>query len=254
MTKQNQIFEAMGNIGEDIAANAIKGADRRKRRIPLKITIIAAAAALSMLVGFAAKTNDMRVMFHGNNTAQRGFTTTLTDQEYTIPAELEPLRDNYGTFKCFVEMMPSELYEKFGLTMLTSDNFAETKDVKMRRSIGSGEEHTWEPQIYGNESWMNIDYFLYDKNLGTNVWIKGHYNTNVESLHGSARFGLADLNSDIVKLVDGSLAMVCDRSAAFCLDGVYYTIDFDDYMNESIATIDNMKQVLDDLGILAPAE
>lgn len=254
MTKQEQLFEAIGNIGDDIAENAVKNTEQRRRRIPLKITIIAAAAVLSLLVGFAAKNDNFGVMFYGNNTAQRGFTTTLTDQQYTIPAELEPLRSETGTFHCFVEMLPGELYEKFGLTMLTSDNFAETKDVKMRRSIGSGEEHTWEPQIYGNESWMNIDYFLYDKNLGKNVWIKGHYNTNVESLHGSARFGLADLNSDIVKLVDGSLAMVCDRSAAFCLDGVYYTIDFDDYMNESIATIDNMKQVLDDLGILAPAE
>lgn len=256
MTKQEQLFEAIGNIGDDIAESAVKNTERRGRRIPLRVAMIAAAAVLSMLVGFVAKNNDFRVTFHGNNTAQRGFTTTLTDQKYTIPTELAPLRSETGTFNCFVEMLPGELYEKFGLTMLTSDNFAETKDVKMRRSINGGEKHTWEPQMYGNESFMYITYCLYDKNLGANIWIKGYYvaNTDKDCFSGGANFGLADLNSDIVTLRDGSLAMICDRSAAFCLDGVYYTLDFDDYMNENVATIDNMKQILADLEILAPAE
>lgn len=255
MTKQEQLFEAIGNIGDDIAESAVKNTERRGRRIPLKITIIAAAAVLSMLVGFAAKNDDFRVTFHGNNTHQRGFTTTLTDQQYTIPAELEPLRNEYGSFSCFVDMMPSELYEKFGLTMLTSDNFTETKDVKRKRSINSGKKHTWEPRINGDELCVDLEYCLYDKNIGINVWFKGTYIADNERyiMQGSS-FGLADLNSDIVPLRDGSLAMICDRSAAFCLDGVYYTLNFDDYMNGSVATIDNMKQILADLEILATAE
>lgn len=256
MTKQEQLFEAIGNIGDDIAESAVKNTEQRRRRIPLRVAIIAAAAVLSMLVGFAAKSDNFGVTFRGNDTAQRGFTATLTEHRYTIPAELEPLRSADNVFHCFVDMAPSELYGKFGLKMLTSNNFAETKDVKMRRSISNGEEHTWEPLIYGNESFMYITYCLYDKNLGTNIWIKGQYSGNLDKhrFEGNASFNLADENADIVTLRDGSLAMVSDRSAAFCLDGVYYMLDFDDYLNGSVATIDNMKQILADLEILAPAE
>lgn len=257
MTKSNQLFEAMGKIDDDIAANAIEAA-RHKRKKPLTLVIIAAAAAiLTVIAGAAARNDDFRITFHGDNASERGFTATLTDQQYTIPEELEPLRDSYGTIRGFTEMLPSELYEKLGLTMLTSENFTETKDVKMRRAIHSDDYHTgdiyhaWEPSIRGDEIHLEVEYCLHDDNISANVWFKGYYVADNERyIMQGGRFGLADEDADIVTLSDGSLAMVSDRSAAFCLDGVFYMLDFDDYKNESIATIDNMKQVLADLMLI----
>lgn len=254
MTKQNQLFEAIGSIDDDIAARAIEAA-RHKRKKPLTLVIIAAAAAvITVLAGAAARNDDFRITFHGNNTPERGFTASLTDQQFTIPAELEPLRNEYGKFHCFVDMLPSELYEKLGLTMLTSENFTETKDVKMKRAI-DGDYHTWEPIIHGSEACIDVEYCLYNKSIDANIWFKGYYVADNEKyIMQGGRFGLADEDADIVTLSDGSLAMVSDRSAAFCLDGVFYMLDFDDYKNESIATIDNMKQVLADLGIYTPVQ
>lgn len=258
MTKQNKLFEAIGNIDDDIAANAIKAAQQRKRKKPLTLAAIAAAAAiLTVIAGAAAKNDRFRVTFYTNNTSERGFTATLTDQQYTIPDEFEPLRQRDGSLFCFVDMLPSELYGKLGLTMLTSENFTETMDVKMQRAIHSDDYHdsdkyhTWEPKIHGDELCIELQYCLYDKNVGANVWFSGTYIADNERyIMQGANFGLADENADIVPLNDGSLAMVSDTTAAFCLDGVYYTLDFDDYKNESVANIDNMKQVLADLMIV----
>ena len=54
MAKQNQLFEAIGSIDDDIAANAIKTAEQSKHKRPLRIAMIAAAslaAALAVAVG-----------------------------------------------------------------------------------------------------------------------------------------------------------------------------------------------------------
>ena len=54
MTNRNQLFEAIGGINDDIAAKAIKKAERSRRKRPLRITAVAAAslaAALALAVG-----------------------------------------------------------------------------------------------------------------------------------------------------------------------------------------------------------
>ena len=251
----------MGYIDDGIAERAINSATQKKRKKPITlIAIVAAAAVLSMIVGFSAKNDAFEINFHGNNISQRGFTATLTDQQYTVPEEFETMRDGYGHIRGFVDMLPSEVYEKVGLTMLTSENFTETKDVKMRRSIDSGEQHSWEPMIKTSELnnkdvSLEIEYCLYDKNINANVWFRPTYIAdNEHCIWNGASFGLADDNADIVKLNDGGLAMVSDDTAAFVLDGAYYHLSFDDYKNEKIATIDNMKQVLADLNLYTPAE
>lgn len=246
----------MGYIDDDIAERAINSVEQKKRKKPITLIAIAAAAAvISLMVGFAAKNDAFEISFHGNNISQRGFTATLTDQQYTVPEEFETMRDRYGHIRGFVEMLPSEVYERVGLTMLTNENFTETKEVKMRRSIEGGEKHTWEPMISGDELCMKIDYCLYDKNLDANVWFQGTYVADNERyIMRGGSFGLADYNADIVKLTDESLAMVSDRVTAFCLYGAYFELKFDDYMNEEISNMDNMKQVLIDLGIYTPAE
>lgn len=262
MTKQNQLFEAIGYIDDSIAERAINSIEQKKRKKPITLIAIAAAAAvLSMIVGFAAKNDAFEISFHGNNISQRGFTATLTDQQFNIPVEFESMR-NYQDIGGFVDMLPSEVYEKVGLTMLTSENFTETKDVKMRRSIASGEQHSWEPQIWvhgkvNDYLSLQIEYCLYDKIVGANVWFRADYIADNERLVWNGAdfdFNAIDTDADIVKLNNGELAMVSDDTAAFVLDGIYYRLDFDDYKNENIATIDNMKQVLADLGIYTPAE
>lgn len=260
MTNQNQLFEAMGYIDDDIAERAIDSVVQKKRKKPITLIAIAAAAAvLSMIVGFAAKNDAFEISFHGNNISQRGFTATLTDQQFTIPKEFDPMRDEYHNIRGFVDMLPGEVYEKVGLTMLTSENFTETKDVKMRRSFASGEKHSWEPMIHtggmAEDLELEIEYCLYNKNIDTNVWVRATYIADNERfVWRGANFGLADDDADIVKLNDGGLAMVSDDTAAFVLDGAYYHLTFDDYQNKEIATLDNMKQVLADFGIYTPAE
>lgn len=56
MTKQIQLFKAIGDIDDDIAANAIEAAQHKLKPAKLRVMLMiaAAAAALTLLVGFAA--------------------------------------------------------------------------------------------------------------------------------------------------------------------------------------------------------
>ncbi|MDE6729031.1 MAG: hypothetical protein K2J80_14010, partial [Oscillospiraceae bacterium] len=48
MTKQIQLFKAIGNIDDDIAANAIEAAQHKRK--PIKLVIIGAMAAAAFIV------------------------------------------------------------------------------------------------------------------------------------------------------------------------------------------------------------
>lgn len=261
MTKNNQLFEAIGCIDDAIAERAINSIEQKKRKKPITLIAIAAAAAvLSLIVGFASKNGEYErfdVTFQTNNSPKRGFTTTITEHHFTIPEEFETMCNRYGHLSGHLEMLPNEVFEKFGLTMLTSENFSETKDVKMKY-VNEYDEviATWEPNISGDEKHVEIRYPLYDKNIGTNVWIEAVYIADMETciIMGLGDYHFADQEADIVTLNDGSLAMVSDTDAAFCYDGVGYRLRFDDYKNESAANIDNMKQVLADLNLYTPAD
>lgn len=61
MTKQIQLFKAIGNIDDDIAANAIEAAQHKSR--PLKLIIIGAIAAAALIVMGCATVIRSSLMF-----------------------------------------------------------------------------------------------------------------------------------------------------------------------------------------------
>lgn len=254
MTKSNPIFEAMSNIDDEIAANAIESVEKNKRKKPMLFVMIAVAALFSLLVGFTTANESFGLRF-GTNGSEHGFNLNLTSQELTIPEEYKTPTEGQH-FRSFVDIPPSELFPKFGITMLTSDNFTDTEEVKYKREAGD-ETATWEPYLnilLVDDDFIaaEIDYFLYDKNIDKTVWFKAEYISDVDRVNAkyhTYHYGVEENNAETVTLNDGSLCLVSNNGAMFAYNGVRYEIYFD-YGEEKSAEL--YKQVLADLEIYTP--
>lgn len=247
MNNTNPIFEAMSCLDENYAAESIKPR-KGKMKKPLKIAVIAAAfaAALSLLAGFMSSTSDrFRVKFLTKNSSEHGFYLDLKPHEYTIPDEYKStFTDDH--YRGFADILPGELLEKFGLSILTSENFTDTKDVAYQRNY----DYTWEPYFDVDEFKATFDYFLRDKKIGANVWFRAEYIADIDRVEISARYRFDENNDpEIITLNDGSPCMVSDTMAVFAYNGVGYRLWFD-YGEEQSTEL--YKQVLADLGIYTP--
>lgn len=267
MNKLNTLFEAMNDIDDNIVANAVK--TRKKRPIAL---IVAAAAAVSILAltGYADKNDEYRpegkdVMIEYSDGSVFGF--DLSTFDIAIPDQYKPDSTSSNLIKmsdCTTKatgVLPSELFEAFGLTMLTSDNFIEFSEnfeletLNRYDYINDAIIKEFGPPVYvygsdGIEFW----YHLYDKNTQRLVSIQAHYCTT-ENYSCTVDDGETCKYKQILTLKDGSKCRVTENNATFAYEGVVYQIDMwcpeygvdwnykDDFIK--------LKQVIKDLGILA---
>lgn len=275
MTKQEQLFAAIGGIDDDIAANALKTAERSGRKTPLKIVLIAAAlAAISLLAGFT-------VIF--KNTAEQNgkklieFNIKLHN-EIVFPS-IEELTEmgafnpddgtpgvNYsvtGEYRYHTKTDPRTVIEKHGLNFIVNNNDNFTR--------ANAEEH---PELLYENSYFEE----------MSVRIMGDFHKEYRSQFALFTFGLIDKRLDLpvsfitqcyfeelsvptttvidewskYELIDmnnGEKALIeeCNYPAELQRDTsatAYFTYDGIVYSVGAATDIDGMKEVLADLGVL----
>lgn len=268
MTKQNQLFEAIGNIDDDIAANALKPTARRGLKKPLKFVLIAAAAAaLSLLVGFN--------VYYKNFVEQNGkpllrLNITL-HKEIVFPSveeliELGAFDPDDGTpgvnsdfpvYRFHTKTDPRTVIEKYNLNFIVNNN-----DNFTRANAEDHPELLYE-NSYFEEMYVRImaDFFkenrsqkanfmfgLIDKRLDLPVtFIIDCYFEELSRPAGTvideeAKYTLIELNN-------GEKALIEMRSSTSAL--AYFTYDGIVYNVSAGTDIDGIKQVLADLGVYA---
>lgn len=242
MDKQIQLYEAISNIDKDIAANAIKGEEKRKSKKPLRIALIAAAAAaaLSLIVG----ANMPRTKSYGRIAEYYGVNDEDVVYFYPTPQKFT-LPDNFalneeGAFNGELETL-DEVYETFGLTPIFNDNFT--------LSEKANERSVYQVRSYGDTNIVSvlcIEYYLYSKSLNDNILIRADYYPNVDFME-TRNSGNGYENVEILTLNDGSQCLIKDEFTIFAYDGVVYTV----HNRYGGKTLDNndIKQVLTDLGV-----
>lgn len=262
MNNTNRIFEAMNDLDENYAAEAILPR-KKKMKKPLKIAIIVvAAAALALLTGFttSAVRGRHRFGFYRENSAGHAFDLELTARELTVPKEFMPQEGYHQSFDS-VDIPPSELFEMFGLTLPINDNFTEADGEKPAVDVG----------IVDDNIKIEFNYTLYNKTIGGNVYFGIIYFSRIDNLTYQSNQGLLPGEpAEIITLNDGSLCMVTGSMAVLSLDGAHCTLQLPyDYeipanigqmsvdeqyrivgeMIEAMPGIDTVKQVLTDLEI-----
>lgn len=260
MNNINPIFEALSGV--DDRHIPVKQEKRPGKKI--KIALIAAASAvLALLVGFttSAVSGRHRFGFYRENSVGHAFDLELTARELTVPKEFIPQEGYHQSFDS-VEMPPSELFEKFGLTLPINDNFTEL----------SGKKPTVDVRILDDNIVIEFNYTLYNKTIGRDVYFVTLYFSRTDNLSYDSRQGLLPGEPvEIITLSDGSLCMVTGYMAVLSLDGAHCTLqlpfEYDEPDNygdlprseqerilaelvEAMPGIDAVKQVLSDLGVL----
>ena len=240
--RENEIneFIKLGKMG------TIEKSKPKKFRI---LIVAAAAAVLSLLVGFTtAEIVKNTIIVEG--VGQVKF--DLYKQDITIvPKEELPQEKYTGS----INMPTEELFAKFGVEPIMTDNFS--YDVTPTKQWYSGDDegnavpvNICLPLVFYGEGYVTIDYCLYDKARDINIRMSAVFQTaddldvgwiiEQEKLYG---------DHELIKLNDGS---DCHLSRAygirFAHDGVYYFIIGDENYREF--DIETQKQIMRDFGLL----
>ncbi|MCM1164410.1 MAG: hypothetical protein NC299_09895 [Lachnospiraceae bacterium] len=254
MKELNPILYSLNDIDARYLAEP-----KRKRR-PIAV-IIAAAAAVSVLAftGFVQERNAVLFAPTERSNIQKDvdynkilyFEADLWDID--IPEKYSDLNGIYRAY----DMLPSEVFAEFGLTMLTSDKFTEEIDyepIDQGSYIERGQPYI----LYFSERGYGYDivfsYNLYDTNIDKLVSIDAYYPMGDAFDMGIG--GYADNGYEILTLKDGSNCYVDDTCALFTHDGVFYWLEVNNSGGYEVgdarpaAWIKWHKQILRDLGVL----
>lgn len=277
MTKQEQLFAAIGGIDDDIAANALKPSERCGRKIPLKIVLIAAAAAaISLLVGFT-------VIFK-NTVEQNGkplieFKIKIYDDlvhpsfeeltemgaydSYDGTPGVQTLYMGYWNYWFDIKADPRTVIEKYGLDFIVNnnDNFT-TANAEDHPELFEHEDNIHQCMHVGfggdiyyvnkgqNESVLSFMFGLVDKRLDMPVFfITWCY---CEELNVPVTQELLDWTKyEVIDMNNGEKALIGQNDYTdYAQTFAYFTYDGIVYRVSAETDIDGMKEVLADLGVL----
>lgn len=241
MTELNPILKALDDIDENIAAEAVRPA-KKKMKKPLKIILIAAAAAsLALVVGFASGVvggGDHKLNFGVGDSANHSFYFNLSSQEFTIPDEFTS-RLTHGLYRGEVDTPPSELFRMFGIMPLMNENFTDSDGRKTKITI-------LDDGVMSRS--VDFAYYLHDKKLDKDIRFKASYVSDIENYSSEGTYHFEeDAKPDLITLNDSSLCLVTNKMAVFSYNGVRFEFIIDDTDDPSGA--DTVKQVLADLGV-----
>lgn len=250
MTKLNPLIEAMSDIDDALVEKA-QGAAKKPMRLKV-LVIAAAAAAISVLVGFTVATRHGEFSI-GNKPA---FEYNLSKFDITIPDEYKPCEENIYNYFGKVDVGVEELFEMFNAPLLINDNFSTEVDKEhvekwTYKNHNTGEEYeiSFEPWIEVFNSNVEFNYYLYDKNLERNVLFEALYLTEQCGEEYQVRSGVSGKidGYEIITLNDGSKCFVHSSGADFAYNGVRYEMYT---LNPDEPSIELTKQILSDLGVL----
>lgn len=240
MNNINPIFEALSGVDE----RHIPVTQTKKHSKKLKIALIAAAAAaalaLSLIVGFVEVGTGVHTISYSVGGEEIEIVLELTPYELKIPEEVPlPLSvdDPYYGDKTDTAR---ELFDKFGIEPFMNENFEL-----------SGNYATFDIWQLGNPGLglleITLNYWLFDKNLGKDVYFEASYFSDPKHCSSVRDFGSQDDETyEILTLNDGSQCIVTDTAASFAYNGIKFDVSSFDRSTD----IDYMKQVLADLGVL----
>lgn len=248
MTKQIQLFKAIGNIDDDIVANAIEAAQHKRK--PIKLVIIGAMAAAALIVMGCSMAIRSSLMFDSKEAIEFNYYPLTQAHIPTVDElkELGTLTVGKNSDSYTLTALPSELFARCNVTpLMNSDFFSEEKSeitvsglssIQMRLRYTLTDKETNKPINFeirfhseGEDS-FSINYQLIDDGKATDMF--SHY--------------------EFITLSDGSQAFVSDRylhgyeyyaaEAVFCYNGIGYQI------NARETDINKMKQILANLGAM----
>lgn len=241
MNTTNSIFEALDELNENYAAEAVT-ISRKNLKKPLKIAIIAAAAAVvALMVGFttAVVKGQHNVGFTKGDSMEYFFELDLTPQNFIIPDEYMSKLDMGFLYQGYSDKHLGELMSEFNLSPLISDNFEET-DQRTKVNINRYNEQDQE---------LEFVYTLYDKNLSMEISFLARYYLDPENLTSDTHIEFpAGESTEIITLNNDSSCLVTESMAIFSYNGVRYELYLPN--DETMFGIDTVKQVLADLGVL----
>lgn len=243
MTKINPIFEAIGNINDDIAANAIEATQQKQR--PIKLVIIAAAAAAALIIMGCSVATRSSLMF--NSKAAIEFNYYPQTQSHILSTdELNSLGASENNGSYLLNILPSEIFDLYNISPLMN--------------YGKFSEEKSEITVRGSSTQAILNYSITDKETSGTITVEVQFDTDGRSSFGADYISLdgnaADMfgNSEFITLSDGSRAFVSDRylhgyeyytaQAVFCYNGIGYKI----YALNT--DINGMKQILANLGAM----
>lgn len=252
MNKINPLFEAMSSIDDNIVTNA-----RRPRKRPTALIFTVVAASVLLLTGAAVVARSAARLSNGslvdyNFYAQKGMV-------FPSPNELREMgavNDTEADGLYNINALPSEVFEKFNLDIPVNKNFAYSPaDIKM-----------WLSEFDDGTKEVEFNYLLTDKAMNVKIQF------SVTATDGEAPSfdfeirGTERAKTKFVTLKDGSEALIFQRiqkiagmedladdpGAEFSYNGIIYSLSIrsDLSNNDDAYTVDDMEQVLKDLGVL----
>lgn len=262
MNNINTILDAVGELDNTVLENAFN----RKRKKHIMFTVIAAAAALSLLVGFTTAIRD-HVEFNGKPIFDYAI---KAHNDVSIPPfeEMKAMgADRYNDFvglsesgigySYFIDAKPSEVIKKYGIEPLINDNFSEYVDADDPRGSSWGDFPRMQVAVSSDTenppSFIYFGYWLTDKQSGLPVhFMVDCYTERTDSIvHG---FSGSNDDHELVRLKNGETAFVqqgihaetgtYEGYSTFSYDGMVYHI-------YAVTDVDGMKQILTNLGITA---
>lgn len=248
MNKIDPLFEAMSNIDDNIVSNAIR--EKRKRPIALMIAVV--AAAVTLLTGFTVYTLktgtrgvniDDEHLFYHDITLQNALTIPTKDELLQMGADEDGDYENGIYFFAFSDVLPSDVFKIFNVEPITmNDSFnEEPSDVWVLGFSNAGNDLEF----------VKFSYDLTQKSSG----IKLRFDTNyIIDEVGIPNEYYEFKEFEVIELNNGSEAMVAEQHlddnvyayADFSYNGAIYGIS----SFYSTMDMDEMKQVLSDLGVL----
>lgn len=210
----------------DIDTRYIVEPKRRKR--PIALMIAAAAAAITMVVGFTGYIQSHHSVEYDSGSFE--LNVTLHD-EVIVPEEYKSYRYTLYTME---DTTAEEMFKMFNVKPLITDKFEYTEGDH-GPAVSTGD--------------VTFRCSLYNKTINRELRYYAKYIfDNYDVTFSSADFAGAK-DYKVVKLNDGSRAVIADSeiviSARFAYDGVIYDLNMLDG-----GTMEQMEQVLADLGIL----
>lgn len=269
-TNINAILEAVGELDNSVLENVFK----QKRKKPMALIVVAAAAAVSLLVGFTVAYKNI-VKVNGEDLFE--YKVKIHD-EVTLPSieELTELgatdinEHAPGTYDYRISGIdPRDLIQKYNLTLLGNENFSRadlgnysTPDYEAdeyrrlwlsRTSVTVADDYHADG-MYG--SYVGFIYWLVDDRMNIPVnfrtfCVTDKYNASFAQSFTSTKpdgsdVEVVDLNNNEKALIsqtdydDGDITSL----ATFTYDGVVYYV-------HARTDINGMKQIFSDLGITA---
>ncbi len=247
MTKQIQLFKAIGNIDDDIAANAIEAAQQKHK--PIKLIVIGAIAAAALIVMGCSAAIRSSLMFDSKAALEFNYYPQTQAHIPTVDElkELGTVTVGKNSDGYALTALPSELFACFNVApLMNSELFSEQKS---------------EMTVIASSIQTRLEYTLMDKETNKPINFEIQFHTEGEhsfsidyQLLGDGKATDAFNHYEFITLSDGSQAFASDRylhgyeyytaEAVLCYNGIGYRI------NAQNTNINEMKQILANLGAM----